>query len=155
MDGFIPGTRGSFMLDVVALAMIAILPVLVFGVQLARRRKRYGHHRKVMLSVSGVLGVAVVLFEVEMRLAGWRHRAEPSPFYETYVPIALIIHLVCAVSTSLLLVATVWMAARHFATPPRPNYHSQRHKRLGTFSTIGLFLTSITGWIFYYLAFLA
>jgi putative membrane protein len=155
MTGFIPGSRGSLMLDLVAVAMIAILPVVVIGVQMARRQKQFARHRSIMLTMSLILGVAVILFEVEMRMVGWRHLAEPSPYFDTYVPPALAIHLVCSVSTVITIIATIWNALRHFPTLPTPNHHSPLHKILGKISAIGLFLTSITGWIFYYLAFIA
>lgn len=155
MTGFIPGSRGSLMLDLVAVAMIAILPVLFIGVQMARRQKKFALHKKIMLTVSLILGVAVVLFEVEMRMVGWRHLAEPSPYFETYLPPALAIHLVCSVSTLIALITTIFNALRHFAALPAPNHHSRSHKILGKTATVGLFLTSITGWIFYYLAFIA
>jgi uncharacterized membrane protein YozB (DUF420 family) len=71
------------------------------------------------------------------------------------VPLALGIHLVCSISTTLALITTVWNALRNFATIPSPNQNSRAHKLLGKISAIGLFMTSITGWIFYYLAFIA
>ena len=155
MAGFIPGSRGSLMLDLVAVAMIAVLPIVIIGVQLAKRQKNYINHKKVMLTVSIILAVAVILFELEMRLVGWRHLAEPSPYFETHVPLALGIHLACSISTTLALITTVWNALRNFATIPSPNQNSRAHKLLGKISAIGLFMTSITGWIFYYLAFIA
>jgi putative membrane protein len=155
MPGFIPGSRGSLMLDLVAVAMIAILPVVVIGVQMAKARKQFASHKKIMLSVALILGIAVILFELEMRMVGWRHLAEPSPYFDTYVPASLAVHLACSVTTTIALVATVWNALRNFAPIPVPSQNSQHHKILGKVSAIGLFLTSITGWVFYYLAFIA
>jgi len=155
MDGFIPNSRGSLMLDLVAVAMLAVLPVLAFAIASAKWRKDYSGHKKIMLGLSSILLVAVILFELEMRLLGWKHLAEPSPYYLSLVPMALVIHLIFSVSTVLLLAATVTLALKRFTKPPRPGNHSPLHKTLGKVTAVGLFMTSVTGWIFYYLAFIA
>ena len=155
MTGFLPGSRGSLMLDLVAVSMFAVLPALAFGLHLVKNKKNYNAHKKTMITISVVLGVAVVLFELEMRLVGWRHLAQPSPYYETIMPFALVVHLLCSITTTVLLAATVALAFRQFDSPPTPNNHSATHKILGKSSAIGLLLTSVTGWIFYYVAFIA
>ena len=155
MQGFIPQSRGSFMLDLVAIAMFAILPAVVFGIHLVKNQGNYERHKKMMLAITLALAVTVVLFELEMRLVGWRQLAEPSPYVTSLMPIALGIHLLCSITTTALLIATVWLAFRRFPSPPRPSEHSPRHKTLGKLSAVGLMLTSVTGWIFYYLAFVA
>jgi putative membrane protein len=155
MPGFIPFSRGSFMLDLVAVAMFAILPAVAIGVNLVKRHRNYGAHKKVMLGISIILGIAVILFEIEMRMIGWRELAEPSPYYNTILPTVLGVHLFCSISTTLLLSTTVWFACRKFPSPPRPNPHSILHKKLGKLSATGLLLTSVTGWTFYYIAFIA
>ena len=143
------------MLDLVAVAMFAILPALAFGMHLVKDKRNYAAHKKMMLAISVTLAITVILFELEMRLIGWRDLAAPSPYFNTLMPVALGIHLVCSVSTTVALIATVWFAIRGFPSPPVPGDHSTSHKKLGKFSAIGLFLTSVTGWIFYYLAFMA
>lgn len=155
MAGFIPASRGSLMLDLVAVAMLAVLPFLVFAISQAKLKKNYLLHKKLMLGLGITLSIAVILFEVEMRLIGWKHLAEQSPYYETLVTPALVIHLVCSISTVLLLTATILLALKRFTKIPKPGEHSSLHKSLGKLSATGLFLTSITGWCFYYLAFVA
>ncbi len=155
MEGFLPSSRATFMLDLVALAMFAILPTLSVAISFVRKHRDYNSHKKMMTAIALVLGVAVVLFEIEMRLVGWRHLAEPSPYFSTILFPSLYIHLVFSISTTLLLIATIFLAWRQFPVPPRPSAHSSRHKILGRLSAIGLFMTSVTGWVFYYLAFIA
>jgi hypothetical protein len=46
-------------------------------------------------------------------------------------------------------------ALRKFPKPPQPGMHSSSHKFWGWLASIGMFLTAVTGWIFYYLAFVA
>lgn len=143
------------MLDLVAVAMVAVLPLMVFAINQVKLKKNYLLHKKLMLGLGISLAIAVILFEVEMRLIGWKHLAEQSPYYQTLVPSALTIHLVCSISTVLLLTVTIILALKRFTRTPRPGQHSSLHKRLGKLTTAGLFLTSITGWCFYYLAFIA
>ncbi len=154
MDGIIPGSRGSLMLDVVAIAMIAILPILLFAIR-AAKTKRYLTHKKVMIGLSSLLLIAVIAFEIEMRLVGWRHLAEPSPYFETIVPWSLGIHLLFSVTAAVSLLVTVFLAIKHFPSPPAPSAHSLIHRTMGRVSAISLAMTAITGWIFYWLAFVA
>ena len=155
MDGFLPGSRATFMLDMVAVAMFAVLPALALGIRFVRTEKNYRAHKSAMSTVAIILAVTVVLFEIEMRLIGWRHLAKSSPYFQTILFPTLWIHLLFSISTTILLTATVFLAWRRFPNPPRPSIHSSQHKMLGRLSAIGLTLTSVTGWIFYYMAFIA
>ena len=155
MSGFL-GTRSSFMMDVVVVAMVVVLPVLAWSCYQVKSRKAYKLHRSVQLVLAAVLGVAVVLFEVEIRfLVDWRENAEPSPHYDTLVFPALWVHLFFAVSTSLLWIATVVHALRHTPKPPGPSEASRSHANLAWASVFGMFGTAITGWVFYWIAFAA
>jgi membrane-anchored protein YejM (alkaline phosphatase superfamily) len=77
MDGFL-GTRASLMLDVVFVAMFVVVPVMGWSIWQVRRRRRYVLHKRVQLVLAAVLLVAVLAFEVDMRINGWQHLAEPS-----------------------------------------------------------------------------
>ena len=159
-DGFL-GTRGSLMLDVVFLAMFAVLPLLAVAIYLAKQRK-YALHKRLQLLIAGVLLVAVAGFEIDMQLlTDWESRAEGSPYFDAAhkwscpVGIALIIHLCCAVPTFALWVIVTVQALRKFPTPPLPGPHSRAHTRLSWPAAIGLVLTAATGWVFYWMAFVA
>lgn len=108
-----------------------------------------------------VLLVAVALFELDIRLHGWMHRATPSPYFDVAAPwrspagISLIVHLCCAVPTVLLWAAVVGLALRHFGRNPSPGPHSRWHIPLGWAAAVGMGLTAATGWVFYGLAFVA
>jgi len=67
----------------------------------------------------------------------------------------LSIHLFFAISTVLLWIWVVWEALRRFPTPPAPAAHSRRHRVMGRLAAADLLLTSLTGWIFYWFAFVA
>jgi uncharacterized membrane protein YozB (DUF420 family) len=157
--GFIPGSRGSFMLDFVFTAMFGILLVLAWSIRLAKQGK-YELHKRVQVVSALVLLVAVIAFEVDMRFGtGWKHLAEPSPYWSetgvSYVWIALAIHLCFAIPTPFIWGFVIYEGFRKFPAPLGPGPHSQRHKRWGWIAAAGLFLTSVTGWIFYALAFVA
>lgn len=159
IDGFL-GTRASLMLDIVFLAMFAVIPVMGIAIALARYRRQYKLHKQIQLTLGIVLLAAVVLFEIDMRfVSGWVDRAKASPYFASEgtspVHISLYVHLVFAVTTALLWVYVIVQALRKFASPPVPNAYSATHKFWGRVAAIDMTLTAITGWIFYWLAFVA
>lgn len=153
IDGFLPGSRASFMLDVVFVAMFLVLPVLAWSIA-AVRRGHYALHKRVQLILAGVLLIAVTLFEVDLRLfTDWRARAEASSCFPRGVYLALAIHLVFAITTTLLWIWVIARALWRFDKPPAPGPHSASHRRWGWIAAWDMALTAITGWIFYVLAF--
>jgi putative membrane protein len=159
INGFL-GTRASLMLDVVFLAMFAIVPLLSLSLYCVKRRLRYGLHKRLQLGMAAILLVAVSLFELDMRLfTDWRARAAGSPYYSadgwSLVWASLTVHLGFAVPTLVLWIAVIALAWRRFPTPPRPASHSETHRVLGWLAAIGMTMTAATGWLFYWLAFAA
>jgi hypothetical protein len=162
IDGFL-GFRGSLMLDVVFLAMFAVLPVLSVSIYLVKQR-RYDLHKKLQLMLGIVLLLAVVAFEVDMRFNDWKPRAAPSPYFAGKIDnmdwscpigIALIVHLFFAIPTALIWTIVIVQALRKFPRPPLPGTHSASHKFWGWLAVLEMTGTAVTGWIFYYLAFVA
>jgi putative membrane protein len=154
-DGFL-GTRASFMLDVVFLAMFVVVPVLGWSVWLVRYRRNFSLHKRVQLALAGVLLVAVTAFEIDMQfLSKWEERAvrPPATTPSNNVYAALYVHLVFAVTTAALWVWVVVQALRRFAKPPAPGEHSRQHMLLGRVAALDMLLTAVTGWVFYWLAF--
>ncbi len=144
------------MLDVVFLAMFVVLPVMGWSIAQVRYRRRYLLHKRVQLTLGLVLLVAVSLFEVDMQLlTDWRARAKPSPFYPDAVNTSLGIHLFFAVPTTFLWIYVIVQALRKFPTPPVPGAHSRSHAFWGRLAAMEMTMTAVTGWIFYYLAFVA
>jgi len=159
MNGFL-GTRGSFMLDVVLLAMFAIVPLLGWSIYLVRVRQRHALHKRIQIVLATVLFVAVAAFEVDMRFfTDWEQRAAASRFYHrgTWdgVWLSLTIHLLFAIPTLVLWVWVLVAALRHFPKPPAPGAHSRHHRCFGQLAAWGLLLTAMTGWLFYWVAFVA
>jgi len=160
IDGFL-GSRGSLMLDVVAVAMLAIVPLLALSVYRVKFGRQYALHKKLQLAMAAVLLVAVLLFELDIRMNGWVERAVGSPYFDLQnkwscpAGIGLIVHLCFAVPTLLLWILVVVQALRKFSRPPQPGPHSRWHARWGMTAAIGMLMTAVTGWIFYWLAFVA
>ncbi|HEY2839691.1 MAG TPA: DUF420 domain-containing protein [Pirellulales bacterium] len=177
IDGFL-GTRASLMLDVVFLAMFGVLLALSFSVWLVRNRKRYALHKRIQILLGVVLLITVSLFEIDMRVNGWRSRAVASPYFAPieqpgpvlksfyqgllrqqevpgWVFTSLYIHLCFAVTTTLLWIFVIVQAVRKIPKPPGPCAYSAAHKRWARLAAIDMGFTAVTGWIFYCLAFVA
>lgn len=153
-DGFL-GTRAPFMVDVVFLAMFAVVAVLAWSVFEVKSRRRYTLHKWTQIALAVILLVAVILFEVDIRLHGWEERAANAlggkPAQAVYT--SLYIHLVFAISSFILWPTTIALALANFSNPPVPGPHSRVHVPLARIAAIDMFLTAITGWVFYWLAF--
>src|SRR6188472_597565 len=74
IDGFL-GTRAPLILDVLCLAMIAVLIVLAWSIYLAKVKRRFALHKSIQITLGVVLLVVIVLFEMDIRLHGWQDRA--------------------------------------------------------------------------------
>ena len=158
-DGFL-GNRASFMLDVVFLTMFVVVPVMGWSIYQVKYRRRYRLHKQIQVGIGVVLLLAVTLFEIDMRVNGWRERATASPYYNAiwsagWVNWSLWIHLTFAVSTSVLWIFVIAQALRKFPRPPQPNEYGPQHKFWARIAAVDLCLTALTGWIFYWLAFVA
>lgn len=154
--GFL-GTRATFMLDFVFLAMFAVLPILAFSIRLVKKG-RYEWHKRIQITLAIVLLVAVAAFEIDLNFItkDWRPLAKPSPYYESgLVDKVLWIHLAFAVPTPLLWIVVIVQALRKFPKPAAPSEHSRQHTRWAWTASAGMALTAVTGWTFYYLAFVA
>ncbi len=161
-DGFL-GYKTSFMLDFVVVALVVIVPCLLYSLWLARSKKAYSGHRTLQMILGVVLLAAVGAFEIDLQLVhgGWENivakQELPEQVFAAKISAVrpwLLVHLVFAVTTPLLWIATIVLALRRFAKPPMPGSHSRLHRLLGWASAIDITLTSVTGLAFYYVAFM-
>jgi hypothetical protein len=160
LPGFIPGANGSLMLDFVFTAMFGIVAVLAYSIFQVKRQGRYQLHKWIQLTLGAVLVVAVTAFEIDMRFfTDWEALASGSRYYEKgewdAVWISLVVHLCFAIPTPFVWLYVIVMALRRFPNPARPGAHSASHATWGWIATVGMFLTAITGWLFYVLAFMS
>jgi hypothetical protein len=149
--------RASVMLDVVFVAMFLVLPVLGWSIWQVRYRQRYVLHKRVQLALGAVLLVAVTAFEVDMQVFhDWEELAVPAGSTgppPAHVYYALYVHLFFAVTSAVLWVWVIVQALRKYPSPPVPGPHSRQHVPLARLAAIDMALTAITGWVFYWLAF--
>ncbi len=157
--GFL-GTRGSFMLDFVFLAMFAVVPLMGISIYLVKYRRQFQLHRRIQITLGLVLLLAVVAFEIDMRINGWKHLAEPSAYWvdgswNDWIDYGLMIHLLFAVPTPIIWCVVIGKAMRRFSNPPEPNEYSKSHTFWAWIAAFAMTMTAITGSIFYWLAFAA
>jgi putative membrane protein len=154
IDGFL-GTRASLMLDLIVVAIAAVLVVLAWSVYQVKYHRRYALHKRVQIVLAVVLLVAVTAFEIDIRLHGWEDRAagKLGGTASSLVRNALYVHLFFAVTTVVLWPVVLVRALRNFPNPPMPAAHSPWHLFWARLAALDMLGTAVTGWIFYWLAF--
>lgn len=153
--GFLPYSRASFSFDIIFVALLLVLPALIFSIGRVRKKRQYQLHKILQTATGVALLVVIVLFEWDIRSHGWRQLAEPSPFYPMGVNVALWVHVFFSLPTTVLWIVTLTGAWRHFPKPAMPGSYSAAHKKWGRWTFYMMMGTSITGWIFYAVAFIA
>jgi putative membrane protein len=157
-DGFL-GYRTSLMLDVVVCALAVLVPLLVYSLYEVKVRRNYLLHRNLQILLGAVLFIAVGLFEVDMRMQGGidailSKRDVPLSLAQRGLFDAILYtHLVFAISTPFLWIATIAHGLWYFESPPMPGPASRRHKLFGWAASADITLTSITGLLVYYFGF--
>jgi hypothetical protein len=150
------------MLDVVVCALALVVPTLLWSLYEVKFRRRYTLHRNLQVTLGIVLLLAVAAFEIDVQFVhgGWENIVNkpdrpPRLSEQDLQPVRTLlwVHLVFAISTPLLWAVTLTLALRRFPNPPHPGPHSRLHKTLGWLSTADITLTSVTGLVFYYVAF--
>ncbi|MCA9064849.1 MAG: DUF420 domain-containing protein [Planctomycetaceae bacterium] len=160
-DGFL-GYKTSFMLDFVVCALVIVVPLLLISLFQVRYRRAFETHRKMQLLLAIILLAAVGAFEVDLQLihGGWENivakqglEGDALATRVDQIRPWLWFHLMFAITTPVLWIATIIAALRNFGRPAAPGAHSRVHRMLGWASTVDITLTSVTGLIFYYVAF--
>ena len=154
--GFL-GYDTTLMLDMVATALFFIAPLLIYSVVAVRYRRQFARHRKLQITLGALLLATVSAFEIDVQLVhgGWENIVgdRRTPDELEVIRRVLWVHLLFAVSTPVLWVTTLVAAIRGFGSPPHPGAHSKTHRILGWIAAVDLLLTSVTGMLFYYMAF--
>jgi len=160
ITGFLPW-RGPFMIDVIAVAMGVVLITLAWSLFSVKYRKRYHRHKVIQLNLAGGLLLVLICFEIDIQyFENWRERAALSPYFDAatgggLVIYSLWVHLLFATTTLALWVLIILRALSQFPNPPCPNRHSRYHSRWGMVAAVDMVLTAVSGWAFYFLAFVA
>jgi putative membrane protein len=160
--GFL-GYPTTFMLDFVVCALVLVVPLLLYSLWLVKVRRRYLAHKRLQIALGLILLTAVTAFEVDVQIVhgGWENIVAQQQLDQTQLAAKissarpwLLVHLLFAVTTPVLWAVTMTLALRRFGRNPVPGPHSRLHATLGWASTIDITLTSITGLLFYYVAFM-
>ena len=155
-NGFLPN-RASLMLDLLFIAMFVIVLILATSIYLVHVKKNYRAHKWIQIGLAIVLVVALVGFEIDIRfVTDWRKLAEASPYFASgLVYKMLAVHLVFAIPTPFLWAVVIWRAIKRFPVDPKPGEHSREHRLWGRVAAAFMFITTITGCVFYWMAFVA
>ena len=162
-SGFL-GYQTTFMLDFVVCALALVVPLLLYSLWLVKVRRKYLAHKRLQIALGLILLVAVTAFEVDVQLVhgGWENIVARQPLDEAQLAAKissvrpwLLVHLLFAVTAPVLWMITITLALRRFGKNPQPGAHSRLHAVLGWASTLDITLTSITGLLFYYVAFMS
>lgn len=160
--GFL-GYPTTFMLDFVVCALVLVVPLLLYSLWLVKVRRQYLAHKRLQIALGLILLAAVTAFEVDVQIVhgGWENIVAQQQLDETQLAAKissarpwLLVHLLFAVTTPVLWAITMTLALRRFGRNSVPGPHSRLHATLGWASTIDITLTSITGLLFYYVAFM-
>jgi putative membrane protein len=160
INGFLPW-RGPLVLDVIVIGMVFVLVALAWSIISVKYRNQYQRHKVTQLCLASGLLILLACFEIDIQFfENWRDRADLSPYYDAatrsgLAVYSLWIHLFFAISTLALWLLIIARALRQFPNPPSPNSHSRFHARWGMVAAIDMVLTAVTGWVFYFLAFVA
>ncbi|MEZ6096791.1 MAG: DUF420 domain-containing protein [Pirellulaceae bacterium] len=155
--GFLP-TRGTFMLDFVVIAMFGVSALLLASVFMVRNGKRYDFHKRLQTILGVVLLITVIAFEVDIQFVKphWRDLAKESAFFESgWVDRSLIFHLLFAVPTPFVWGFLIFSAYRNMGPKYENTAYRSKHRRMGWIGTVLMLMTAVTGWVFYYVSFVA
>ena len=143
-QGFL-GTRADFLMDVVILALIAVVPIVLYNWRLAREG-RYDRHKFLQVGLALLLGIVVGLFEYNLRLQGGIFAATRASSFAGTVTLDFWIyfHTFFAITTIFIWLGLILLSLRRFPNPPRPGYFSGTHKRWGRIGMIWMLTTGVT-----------
>ena len=145
MDGFL-GTDAPLVLDLIVVVLALAIPLLVFSIG-AASRGAHRVHKAIQITLTVVLAIALIGFELQVQQSGWEEMtnfAAQPPSRQNHLTFALGVHLLFAISTPFL-----WIAAMSATDRGRS------HRVLGRLAAADLCLTALTGWYWYYVAFVS
>ncbi len=146
-------SKAPFSFDILCISLFIIIPTLIYSIYSVKIKRNYKIHKILQILISTMLAISIIIFEIDIRIRGWKDLIYESKYYNTILWPIFYIHLFCAISTTVIWTIIFWQALHKFPFIPQPNEHSIFHKKFAPWATIGLIGTSITGITFYYVAF--
>lgn len=153
--GFLPARL--FMLDTIVVGMVVVCAVMIVSISIVRFRKNHRLHRVIQTGLAVFLCVAIVGFEIDLNwFTKWRELAAPSPYFASgWVYRVLWIHLVFAIPTPFVWAGVIFMAWRNYSDGYPTEEIKRKHRISGRIAAAMMLGTAITGWVFYWTAFVA
>jgi uncharacterized membrane protein YozB (DUF420 family) len=143
-QGFL-GTRGDLLMDIVILALVAVVPIVFYNWHLARTG-RYPLHKTMQIGLAVLLGAVVGLFEFNLRLQGGIFEATAASSYAGTGTLNFWIyfHTFFAITTIFIWIGLIVVSLRRFPNPPAPGAFSGRHRFWGRIGMIWMLVTGVT-----------
>ena len=152
--GFL-GTRADWLMDLVIVSLVVIVPVILYSWYRVRQQG-YGRHKKIQVWLTVTLAIAVLLFEVDLRMSGGLDElTKASGYYgTTLLDASTYIHLFFSVTTSIIWIVLIIVSLRRFPSPPVPVRSFRRtHRFWGIVGAVWMIMTGLTGLELYVLGF--
>lgn len=149
------GTRADMMMDFVIVAFIIILPCLVWS-WIKARKYDFLSHSHMQLTLGGILGIAVIIFEVDLSMAGGMDALTKDSAYHgtAWLNGWIYSHTIIAILTTILWVYLLIASVRKFKLPPKSNKFKKIHRPAGYAAMILMFATGLTSFPLYYYGFM-
>lgn len=130
------GARGDALIDVGILSIVAVVPILLWSWSLARRRQ-WTLHKRVQLSTAALLGVVVLLFEIDLNRMGGIFAVTAGSSYAGTATLDFWIwtHTAFAISSTIAWVLLVGTSLIRFPSPPEPKFFPT-HRHFGRLAMI-------------------
>lgn len=130
------GARGDALIDIGILSIVAVVPVLLWSWGLARK-KQWTLHKRVQLSTAALLGIVVLLFEIDLNRMGGIFAVTAGSAYEgtTTLNFWIWTHTAFAISSTIVWVLLVAASLVKFPSPPDPRFFSS-HRHFGRLAMI-------------------
>ncbi len=142
--GFL-GTRADLLMDIVILALVVVVPIVLYNWQLARRGW-YARHKALQISLAVLLGAVVGFFEFNLRQQGGIFVATAASRYAGTGTLNfwIYLHTFFAITTIVIWIGLIVVSLRRFPSPPLPGAFSARHRFWGRIGMVWMLVTGVT-----------
>lgn len=145
------GARGDALIDIGMLSIVAVVPILLWSWRLARQGQ-WTLHKRVQLSTAAVLGVVVLLFEIDLSRMGGIFAVTAGSAWEGTATLNFWIwtHTGFAISSTIVWLLLVIASLIRFPSPPQPKFFATHRYfgRLAMTLMLGSGLTAIPMYIY-------
>lgn len=143
-QGFL-GTRADLLMDIVIVALLAVVPIVLYNWHLARRGD-YPRHKALQITLATLLALVVGLFEYNLRLQGGIFVATAASSYAGTPTLNfwIYLHTFFAITTLVIWIVLIALSLRRFPKPPAPNAFSGTHRLWGRVGMVWMLVTGLT-----------